>query len=159
MNRSVLIPDQDSADSPSPFGAIELASFLFAARPQCEEFLTFVDSCRRQTSPASLTVPSTAPGDQWRRKCEAGELTEEELRTGLCGALDGVIHTFLSAFRPGYRFAVRVSPERLWSAIGPKVQVESFGPEVDHSIMEDLRLLMSLSQQMSIEPFGVEDAS
>lgn len=159
MNSSVLSPAQDSANSPSPFGAIELASFLFAPRPQREELLTFVDSCRRQTSPTSLTDPSTAPDDQWCRKCQAGELTEEELRTGLCGALDGVIHTFLSAWRPSYRFAVRVSPERLWSAGGPKVQVESFGPEIDHSIMEDLQLLMSLSQQGGIAPLGVEDAS
>ena len=54
---------------------------------------------------------------------------------------------------------MRVSPERLWSAGGPKVQVESFGPEIDHSIMEDLQLLMSLSQQGGIAPLGVEDAS
>jgi len=42
-----------------------------------------------------------------------------------------------------------IKPDRLWSASGPKIQIESFGPEVDHSIMEDLRSLVSLSRDLN----------
>lgn len=64
-------------------------------------------------------------------------------------ALEMVIHAWLASDRPGYRFAVRIVPERLWSFAGPKVQVESFGPEVDHSIMDDLKNLLGVSKHLA----------
>ena len=134
----------------SPFSAITLTSYLFDARPWCEEsLLAFVDSCRKFAAQAEPADPSTASGLQWRRKCSSGELTDAELRTVFSACFEIVIHRHLAGYRPGYRFAVHVAPDRLWSASGPKVQVESSGPEIDHSIIDDLRTLLGIAQHLA----------
>lgn len=151
MSRRAPIADLSSPDiTPnSSVSAVVLTSFLFHPEPPQFCLLPFVDSCRKflKGSAAKSFLSTATP--TWRAKCAAGMLTDHEVRAVVAAAFESVIHAFLVGPRPDYPFAVRIAPETLWSVTGPNLKVESFGPEIDHSLMDDLMSLLSVCKQLA----------